>query len=52
VIHDLAHGVVTARARARISALVVNASLVRRAIRVDDALRSAVWWSTSVACKT
>lgn len=51
MVHDLTYGIVTARARARISALVVDASLVGWTVWVDDTLRSAVWWSTNVACK-
>lgn len=52
VIDDLALGILTASARARVHALLVDASLVGGAFSADDALRSAARRGADVLRKT
>jgi hypothetical protein len=44
VVEDVALGILSTRARARVSALFSHASLITGTLGVDNTLRTAVWW--------
>jgi hypothetical protein len=47
VVDHLAPSVGTANSRARIDALLADASCGQAALRTDDTLRAAVWWASN-----
>jgi hypothetical protein len=52
VVFDVAKCVETTRSNAWILAILTEAGTVRRAILINCALRSAVWWSTEHSWQT